>query len=391
MNDTYRSYVNQDIKLKPSNVGILKDLTFSVKDVFAIKNYLNTAGNPDWYRSHQPSENNAVSIDLLLNSGATLVGTTHTDELMYSLNGENFHYGTPVNPKAPACIPGGSSSGSAVAVAAGDVDFALGTDTGGSVRIPSTYCGVYGFRPTHGAVDINGVIPLAKSFDTVGWMAQDPNTLLRVGKVLLNNEYDKQPFSKVIIGNDGWEQADSQVKQVLSKGLSFFETINPSFEKQQIADEGLETWANTFRILQGMEIWNEHGEWIEKEKPTFGPGIGERFVMASKIHEKNQQEKFEHRKSIQQKMELMLGDEGLLIIPTAPGPAPLKNLPNDQLEDRREKTMRLTCIAGLSGLPQITIPVASVEGKPVGLSIIANRFQDINLLKLATKLNLGTV
>lgn len=165
--------------------GPLSGLSFAVKDVFDIKGNTSGAGNPDWLRTHPPAESTAPALLALLQRGAALEGTTQTDELMYSLNGENAHYGTPINPVAPDRIPGGSSSGSAVAAAAGLVDFAIGTDTGGSIRIPSSYCGLYGFRPTHGAVSTEGLIPLAHSFDTVGWMSRDVNILLKTGCVLL--------------------------------------------------------------------------------------------------------------------------------------------------------------------------------------------------------------
>ncbi|KAI7257790.1 hypothetical protein KC345_g10699, partial [Hortaea werneckii] len=170
--------------------GTLDGLSFTVKDVFAVAGHRSSAGNPDWLRSHEPPAAHAPAVLKLLQAGAALHGAAHTDELMYSLGGENYHYGTPVNPRGEDRIPGGSSSGSAVAVASGSVDFALGTDTGGSVRVPSAYCGVYGFRPTHGAVDMEGVIPLAPGFDTVGWMAGSAELLLKVGEVLLGTADD---------------------------------------------------------------------------------------------------------------------------------------------------------------------------------------------------------
>ena len=129
----------------------------------------------------------------LLDAGARIVGKTHTDEMTYSLNGENAHYGTPVNVNAPGRIPGGSSSGSAAAVAAGLVDFALGSDTGGSVRAPASFCGIYGLRPTHGRISLEGACALAASFDTVGWFARDPALLERVGRVLLRDDAPASP------------------------------------------------------------------------------------------------------------------------------------------------------------------------------------------------------
>lgn len=174
-----------ELEVPGSGRGPLQGLSFTVKDVFAVAGHRSSAGNPDWLRTHEPAADHAPAVRRLLEAGADLRGAAHTDELMYSLGGENYHYGTPVNPHGQDRIPGGSSSGSAVAVAAGSVDFALGTDTGGSVRVPSSYCGVFGFRPTHGAVPLEGVIPLAPGFDTVGWIAGSAELLFKVGRVLL--------------------------------------------------------------------------------------------------------------------------------------------------------------------------------------------------------------
>lgn len=185
VDNQYGAFIDPQLTVGRLGNGILDGLTFAVKDVYAVAGHSSSAGNPDWLRSHNPSTEHAAVVRQLLRSGATLRGATHTDELMYSLGGENHHYGTPINPRAAGCIPGGSSSGSAVAVASGSVDFALGTDTGGSIRVPSAYCGVYGFRPTHGAVNMEGVIPLSPQFDTVGWIADRMDVLQKVGRFYL--------------------------------------------------------------------------------------------------------------------------------------------------------------------------------------------------------------
>ncbi|WP_299094106.1 amidase [uncultured Metabacillus sp.] len=379
MIDKWNAYVNQHLLLEPTGTGLLNELSFSVKDVFAIQGYTNTAGNPDWLRTHDPADQHAPVIATLLKHGAKLQGTVHTDELMYSLNGENFHYGTPVNPRDPNRIPGGSSSGSAVAVSAGLVDFALGTDTGGSVRIPSSYCGIYGFRPTHGVVSIDGVIPLAKSFDTVGWMARTPKRLMIIGDLLINGQSTDGSFRQIYLGEDAWGLLDQESKEVLSTFIPKLERNVNGCEWVQIAEEGLAEWANTFRMIQGLEIWNEHGEWIRNENPTFGPGIAERFQWTSTLKQSESAHYFQIREKISQVMSNLLGEEGLLVIPTAPGPAPLRNLHGERAELYRAKVMQLTCIAGLAGLPQVTIPM-EVNGLPVGLSFIANRDNDRNLL-----------
>jgi amidase len=171
--------------------GPLAGRRFAVKDLFAIAGHRACFGNPDWLSTHWAAEATAPVITWLLDAGAALVGTTVTDELAFSLTGENPHYGTPPNPAAPGRVPGGSSSGSASAVAGGLVDFALGTDTGGSVRVPASHCGIFGFRPTHGAVSPAGVLPFSPSFDTVGWFARDADTLAAVGDRLFPATRDR--------------------------------------------------------------------------------------------------------------------------------------------------------------------------------------------------------
>jgi len=392
MDDRYNAYIAKDLIVEPYSKGELSNQTFSVKDVFSIKGYLNAAGNPDWFKSHQASEQTANVIVKLLNQGAKLQGTTHTDELMYSLNGENYHFGTPDNPRAPGHIPGGSSSGSAVAVAGEIVDFALGTDTGGSVRIPSSYCGIYGIRPTHGTVSLDGVIPLAKSFDTVGWMARDPETLLKVGKILIEGQnLDQTSFTTIIIAEDAWDLVEEQTKLELMNRFKQFNQMGINVETTKIAKEGLSTWADVFRSLQGLEIWEEHGKWIDSVKPTFGPGIAERFQWASTLKKYDHSYQLKLKEEIKNRLSLLLGTEGVLLIPTAPAPAPLKGLTNKELEDQRTKTMKLSCIAGIAGLPQITLPLAEVDGKPIGLSLIANHNQDLRLLNMVASFELGEV
>lgn len=381
MKDKWNAFVDEEVSIESIGSGRLNGLTFAVKDVFAIQGYTNGAGNPDWLRTHEPATRHASVIDRLLKHGAALKGAVQTDELMYSLNGENFHYGTPVNPKAPNRIPGGSSSGSAVAVSAGLVDFTIGTDTGGSVRIPSSYCGIYGFRPTHGVVPIDGVIPLAKSFDTVGWMARNPELLLEVGRILIDGQNEAGQFHNIFLAEEAWGMLDTNDKEALLAFLPALEDVTDHSEWIEISKEGLAEWSSTFRILQGLEIWSEHGEWIRRENPKFGPGIAQRFQWTSTLKKSENTSRYELREEICQLMSNLLGKEGLLVIPTAPGAAPLLNLQGERAEQYRAKTMQLSCIAGLAGVPQITLPLAEVNGLPIGLSFIANRHQDLKLLR----------
>ncbi|MGP7818383.1 amidase [Niallia sp. 01092] len=379
MTNNYGAYMDKDLTIKGLGDGELHNMRFAVKDVFEIEGHIASAGNPDWLKTHKAAKKTAPALNRLLQEGAILEGTTITDEIMYSLNGENFHYGTPVNPKDPRRIPGGSSCGSAVTVAAELSDFSIGTDTGGSIRIPSSYCGLFGIRPSHGLVPIEGVIPLAKSFDTVGWMAREAEVLLKVGKVLIDQKEEEQkPFTRFLQAKDAWELTDEKVKTVLEAHL---QKVIDNPEPVIVAEEGLQEWKEVFRILQANEIWTEHGEWIKKENPTFGPGIAERFEMASNVTTSEVEACLPKRKKIRSDMEQLLQEDGILVIPTAPDVAPLLNLPNEALEVRRSQTLQLCCIAGLSGLPQVNVPVAEVDGAPVGLSFIAGKNQDLKLLQ----------
>lgn len=383
MNDSWNAFFREDMQLDATGDGPLNGLTFGLKDVFAVEGHASSAGNPDWLRTHGPWERNADVVNKLLAGGARLRGMTHTDELMYSLNGQNYHYGTPINPKAPDRLPGGSSSGSAVAVAAKLVDFAIGTDTGGSVRVPSAYCGIYGIRPTHGAVSAEGLIPLAPSFDTVGWMAGDASTLLRVGEVLLDRQTGSLAggFTRLLLPKEAWEMADEECIGKLEPFLPSLSELVAETGEVSISPEGLEEWMRLFRIIQGIEIWENHGEWITKESPVFEPSIAERFEWTSTLKRSEAEAEFRKWQEIRSRLRELLGEDGLLVLPTIPGSPPNRNISGKENEDRRSRTMRLSCIAGLSGLPQVNIPAAIAGGAPIGLSLIGGAGQDLKLLR----------
>jgi amidase len=384
--DDYGAFVSSNIVLEPSGDGPLEGKTFAVKDVFAIEGYRSGAGNPDWLNTHSPAVQTASAIRALIKNGAKCVGTTHTDELMFSLNGENAHYGTPVNPKARNRIPGGSSSGSAVAVASGAVDFAIGTDTAGSIRVPSSYCGVYGFRPTHGEIAMDGVIPLSPSFDTVGWFANDPITLQEVGAALLGGRTSEASFSKVYYAKEAWALATPRFEGLPESWIPGLTSIGVASEWIQLTDNGLQEWLNHFRVIQAHEIWQAHGSWIETVKPKFGEGVAQRFEWARSMGSRNIELERGKQREARDHLEGLLGKDGLIIIPTVPGESPLLNTPEQELQDLRSRTMELTCIAGLGGFPQVNIPLQSGKGAPIGLSVIAGRNRDMDLLNWVNKL-----
>lgn len=375
------------IAIAGASAGPLAGLTFGVKDAFDLHGYPTGAGNPDWLRTHPPATSTATSVEHLLQAGASVVGKTLTDELTFSLNGENIHYGTPTNPRAPDRIPGGSSNGSAVAVAAELVDFALGTDCGGSVRAPASFCGIYGIRPSHGAVSVNGVFRLAPSFDTVGWFARDANLLERVGNVLLPMVDRPIELRRLLIGDDAFDWCDSAVRAALQPVVDSVARHFGHVAHTTVAPSGLAPWLEAFRRLQGAEIWAEHGPWIRAVNPSLAPSIRERFEWTSTITSAEVTAAQSVRDSAREHMQQMLGDDAILCLPTTGVIAPLKNLPSEALAEFRARALGLLCIAGLAGLPQINLPLATFDGCPLGISVIGSHGSDRALLAWATRLH----
>ena len=265
--------------------GPLAGLTFAAKDIYDIAGARTGFGSPAWLAEHPPATKTAWAVQRLLDAGATLVGKTHTDEMTYSLTGENAHYGTPLNVRAPGRIPGGSSSGSAAATAAGLVDFALGSDTGGSIRGPASFCGVFGLRPTHGRIPLEGARPLAPSFDACGWFADRPDILGRVGQVLLDRPAVARRPRRLLLAEDAFALADPAVQEALAGPVRQLAALADSLTPMTLAPEGLATWTEHFRLLQAREIWQTYGSWLERVQPTLGPGVRERFAWASTITE----------------------------------------------------------------------------------------------------------
>ena len=374
------------VAVKGAGAGPLAGLTFGVKDIYDIAGHRTGFGSPEWFATHPAAVRTALAAQRLLDAGADMLGKTHTDELTYSLNGENAHYGTPLNVNAEGRIPGGSSSGSAAAVAAGLCDFALGSDTGGSVRAPASYCGVYGIRPTHGRVSLEGACPLAPSFDTAGWFARDPALLERVGRVLLGEERAGMP-GRLLVAQDAFAVAGQAVSQALQPALDRLGALVGQPQPVTVAVEGLPQWFQVFRVLQGAEVWAQHGTWVKRVKPALGPGVKERIEWTSTISARDVGPAKSKREEIARHVNELLAGNAVLALPTVPGIAPLRNTPPAALDDFRGRAMSLLCIAGLARLPQISLPLGRLDGCPLGLSLIAARGGDMMLLALAKALS----
>jgi len=386
-NDTLNAFCRENhVELPGAGSGPLAGLTFAAKDIYDVAGARTGFGNPDWLRTHEPATRSAPAVQMLLDAGARLVGKTHTEEMAWSLTGENAHYGTPVNVNAPGRIPGGSSSGSAAAVAAGLVDFALGSDTGGSVRLPASYCGILGLRPTHGRISLEGVCPLAPSFDVCGWFARDAGVFERVGRVLLKDDAPARAPARLLIAKDAFALADPGAADALEPALRKVAALVGAPASVTVGDEPLEKWMDSFRFPQGAEAWACHGEWVTRVKPAFGPAVGPRIAWAATVAPRDVERARARREEIARRMDGLLRDNAVLALPSAPGIALQRNAPAEVVDGLRARALPLLCIAGLARLPQVSLPLAMLDGCPLGLSLIAARGNDTMLLDLAVKL-----
>jgi amidase len=391
MHDPYGAFCrDDDVALAGAGEGPLGGLSFAVKDVFHIAGHRTGFGSPTWLDTHPPADRTASTVRCLLDAGADMVGKTLTDEMTYSLTGENVHYGTPTNPAAPDRVPGGSSNGSVSAVAGKLVDFALGTDCGGSVRLPASYCGILGMRPSHGRVPVDGILPFSASFDVVGWFARDADLLDRVGRVLLADAGPAPEPARLVIADDAFALVEDRVGDALSSAVAHAGSLVGETHHATVSPEGLAEWFSVFRVIQASEIWANHRDWIAAAKPDFGRGIRERMAWASEVKADDVARCRQERRRIQARLDELLGPDDVLCLPTSPRVAPLKNSPPDEVEVRnRHQAMCLLCISGLGGLPQISLPMGQVDGLPLGLSIVARRGNDLMLLALAQRLMAG--
>lgn len=363
--------------------GPLAGVTFAAKDLYDVAGLPTGAGSPHWLASHRVPTVTAPAVQRLLDAGAQLVGKTHTDELAWSLNGQNHHYGTPVNVAAPGRLPGGSSSGSAAATAAGLVDVALGSDTGGSVRLPASYCGLYGIRTTHGRIPLAGVVPLAPSYDTVGWFARDGGLLAKVGTALLADARPVMPPRRLLLAQDLFACAGDAVAAALGFAIRrFVARIGPA-ESVDLAEGRLALWRDAFRTLQSAEAWDSHGAWIETVRPVFGPGVRERFAAAAHIDPARRAAAQALRDEIRRRLSALLPPGTVMLAPVTPGIAPLIDTPEPDLDGFRAAALALLCPAGHAGLPELSLPVATLEGCPLGLGLVAGPGEDESLLAIA--------
>ena len=375
------------VSLSSAEMGPLSGLTFAVKDLFDVAGYPTSGGNPHMLALSGIKRKTAPVVQSLLDAGAQFLGKTYTDELAYSMSGINAHFGAPRNGAAPDRITGGSSSGSAAAVSNNLVDFALGTDTGGSVRCPSSHCGLIGLRPTHGLINLEGCLPLAPSLDTCGWLARDISVFARVGAVLLDDDAAPLPEKiRLLTPVDGWGLLEKDVVSTLSAARKRVKDLFGPARPITMAPGGFDRSLQAARFIQGREAWLSDGEIIEKFGLVLGPGVRERFLWSKGVIDQQLDQSWVIRREIRDYIGALLGQDGVLMLPTMPDIAPLLTATDAEVEEYRLKSSQILCLAGLTGFPQISLPLAIRNDCPLGLSLLGPAGSDQSLIRLAAKI-----
>src|SRR5215470_5038639 len=364
--------------------GPLSGLTFAAKDLFDVAGYPTGGGNPDWARSNPVPTRHAWAVQRLLDAGATLIGKTITDEVSLGIFGENAFDGTPTNTRAPERVPGGSSSGSAAAVAAGVCDTALGTDTGGSVRVPASFCGLYGIRPTHGRLDVSGMMQQAPSSDTTGWFAHDIATFARVSSVMLDEAIPTMLPRRLIIAVDAFAFADPEVAAALQPMVERLRALIGDAREEVMAPAGITQWARAQRTLQPSEAWLTFKDWIDRDNPRFAFNVARNIILGSMIPESERGWARLVRHEARGRMRYLLPEGTILCLPTTPFPAPKRGEPLSVAGPQRDRLLCLCCHGGLTGVPQVNIPGATIDGLPIGLSIVGGWGTDRSLVAVAS-------
>ncbi len=364
--------------------GPLAGETVAVKDVYAVAGHRTGAGNPAWLDAAPTARDHADAVARLLEAGADVRGIARTDELAWSLAGTNAHTGAPPNPKAPYRVPGGSTSGPASAVSLGHATIGLGTDTGGSIRVPAAYQGLFGIRTTHGAVPVEGVVPLAPSFDTVGWLTRSARLLAAVGDVLLPPA-TAEPAAGAT-GHDEVVVVPGLLALAAPEVAAAVRAAGPagaSEERWPLDD--LEHWLDAFRTVQAWEAWQTHGAWLEGRLHVLGPDVRERFEHARTVPQSRADDAYAAVEDARGAIRSLVG-ERVLLLPSASSVAPRLG---EDLGPVRAATLQLTCLAGLAGLPAVSVPVVTAPGaggRPAGACLVAAPGRDRDLLRLAEEL-----
>lgn len=380
-----------DPLVRATGTGPLSGTSIAVKDLIAVGGFAIGAGNPTWLAERAPEPQSAPVLATLLDAGAHIVGIARTDEFAYSLSGANAHYGSPPNPAAPDCLSGGSTSGPSSAVALGQAQVGLGTDTAGSIRVPASYQGLVGVRTTQGALSTHGVLPLAPSFDALGWVTRDVATSIAVAETLLGPRSVGPPATRTVRLPTVESLATSEVQRRFDAAVRELVLADrlPPTEAVDLPVEQLERWFEAFRTVQAWEAWQSYGPWLKDHPGTVGRDVARRFAIAAAITEAQADGGRAEVRRASAQLRAWL-EQSLIVLPTAAGPAIARSASGADIESARASTLRLTFLASVSGVPAVSIPMLrSAEGRPVGMSLLSAAGTERDLLAAAGMVSEG--
>ena len=362
--------INAFISLTEETEG---DTVIAVKDLLDVRGAVTTGGGK--ILTKRPALKDAKAVALARAAGCGVVGKTNLYEWAYGVSSDNPHYGVVRNPRDPSRSAGGSSSGSAAAVASGACDWAIGTDTAGSIRIPASLCGVVGFKPTNGTISVAGVIPLSRSMDAVGALAPDVSTAARAADIMSGGALSARPSPAKLrfrIGvpkgwvSGGLDEETAAVWSAVSAGLRPV----PFPDRKEM-----------FRLAEVIQQWEAmefHRRWFEAYPESYSPPVHQRLAAAGKISRSEYVAACRDRVRLRQEVARAMADVDAVLLPTTACVAPKL----ETAEQIREPMVRFTRPFNLTGQPVFSIP-APVEGLPVGIQIIGRHGDDSRLAAVA--------
>lgn len=368
--------------------GAVDGLRVAVTDLFTIEGQRIGAGNPAWLGQAVPETTTADSVARLLALGATVTGIAQTVGFGFGHSGINTAYGTPPNPAAPGRVPGGATSGASTAVARRTATVGLGPDTTGSIRIPAAYQGLYGFGPTHGSVSTVGLMPLSRTFDTVGWVCADAAALTRVGDALLPQS-PEAPIDAAVTSPGLLAIADDAVQPAIRAALAQWKRSGlPPLAEEELDIAALPDWYDAVVAVQGYEAWQQYGGWVSTATGSISDEARVNFLAASTVSESTYERSLAEVRAAGEAVRDFVGSR-VLLLPTTGSVAP--SAADDPESIHLAATLRTTglliTVATVAGLPVATVPVASADGRPVGLSAIGPAGRDRDVLTLAARMS----